>query len=293
MADEKNDKGFNPIKWFIENPEWLLIGWYAMKGAVNGHVDDDAPDTAKSAAKAAGASTGGKHRPEDEAAWRRVKNKIGNEVNHTQLVDTLDRLVSGIFDQEHKKKWRRDQGEDFFEEWRTQIAQAAKDDLDDTVLYLTRLAENSFCIFEEECKKRDETPLSIEGNKRAETYAWRATCKRMRKKMQADAVPLPKGIKPYGVRLKEAISKTGPQAVKEQIPAGWKKTKDWWQSDEFTTKRKSASERIGNSAKSTVSQTKKTAAAHAEWMEQHAIERKQQDNALGPFDRFLNKILPF
>jgi hypothetical protein len=293
MADDKNDKGFNPIKWFIENPEWLLIGWYAVKGAVSGHVDDDAPDTAKSAAKAAGASTGGKHRPEDEAAWRRVKNKIGTDVNHVLLADTLDKLVSGVFDQEHKSKWRRDQGEDSFGEWRTQIAQAAKDDLDDAVLYLTRLAEKSFYIFEEECIERKETPLSIKGNETAETYAWRATCKRMRKQMQSDAVPLPKGIKPYGVRLKEAVSKTGPEAIKQKIPAGWKKTKDWWKCDEFTAKRKAANDRIINSAKDTIHQTRETAAAHADWMEQQAIERKKQDDALGRFDRFLNKILPF
>jgi hypothetical protein len=287
MADDKKDNGFNPFKWAIEHPEWLLIGWYALKGAISGHVDDDAPDEAKRMAKGAGASVGGKNRPEDEAAYRRVKNKIGTDVNRITLMETLDGIVNGVFDLGHKVEWRRTQGEDSFEHWRMQIAQAAKDNLDDAVLYLTRLAETGFHIFKEECKKRGETPLSIKGNKRAETHAWRATCKAMREKMRSDAVPLPKGIKPYGVHLKEAVLKTGPKVVKEQIPAGWNKAKDWWISDEFIAKRKAAQERVVNSSKSTIKQAKETATKIDTKVTDHVDKMETMKRERGTIKRFL------
>jgi len=288
MADDNKSSGFHPFNWLWENFDKLAIIGTIAVAAATGRVSEDADAKSKAAAKAMGASTGGKGDPADEAFFKWAKSKVGNSRDRGQLREILTGLTHHAFQLTHSEKWVRNRGRDAFEEWRVTVCKMGKPTPQDAVDYLTAMAKDIRRHYTRELRQAGVTPFPYDDNNSDHRIARINAYDYAIDQMQSEGTYVPSGTEAaVAIKLKNLAMQMGPKAFNAGKTAY----------DTTTKKLEAAYQQIKLRAPGYAKQgwgaTKTAAVAHADWMEQHAIERKQQDDALGRFDRFLNKILPF
>lgn len=286
MADNNEKKGV--IHWLWENLDTIAIIGTVAAGFFSGRVSEDADPKAKKAAAAMGMSTGGKGDPTDEAFYKGVKAKVGTSANRKTLQKILTGFTTYAFQLTHDEKWVRERGRDAFEDWRVIICRIGQTDEQVAVDYLTAFAKDLRDKYTEICKDRSVTAWPFdEGNvehriARCEAFDYGI------EQMRSDGTYVPTGTEAsLIIRLKNLALQMGPKAFaagKTAYDKTYQHIKD--NGPEYVDKTKQAAQHSWEA-------TKETAAAHADWMEQHATERKQQDANLRWHDQLLNKLLPF